>query len=138
MSNVRKIPQGNIVIFITGFTFCIIGILLFVHSIYINNHCTENTVGLITDVFYETKSTYDVKHPLNYYDENKYFAKVKYLDKEVNIPILKDEFSIGEEVNIKYNPNDTEEFIMDDESSFSGNFLILLGVVLIIIYFKIK
>ncbi len=122
-------------IILLGIIIVTIGILRIVTSSEMVKKCIEPAEGIVVEIeqdeFYNSD---DGRYEYTYYPVIKYEAKGRTVEERYDVGSSKSEYSIGEQVNILYNPDNVEQYLI--EGYKSSNILeiafIIVGVFVVV------
>lgn len=111
-----------------GILFVAIGVFLLAKENDIAKKCTEPILGTVVKI--EESESYDSEsgeYTYTYYPVIQYETKEKTVIKKYNFGTSRSKYSIGDKVNILYNPNNVEEYTIEGDSSLK-----LFGIIFIV------
>lgn len=111
-----------------GIFFVAIGVFLLAKENDIAKKCTEPTLGTVVKI--EESESYDSEsgeYKYTYYPVIQYETKEQTVIKKYNLGTSRSKYSIGDKVNILYNPNNVEEYTIEGDSSLK-----LFGIIFIV------
>lgn len=121
--------RNKIIVIVVGLIFLGVGIFTYFNNKRLVKVCTKEAVATV--VRYEEK--WDDESYM-YCPVVEYLAGEKSINKEIGTCSTKREYSIGEKLNILYNPDKIEEFIIKGEKAtgFFSYIFMGLGAVVIV------
>lgn len=127
----------RIIIFICGgIILIVVGIVVLNQGNSLKKRCTEETIGtvveLICEVNYDNESTY-----FTYFPVIEYQAGDRQISQKSRSGQDPPKYKEGEQVQIYYNPNNVQEYIIkgDSISSYLGILAIVLGSIAVVVGF---
>ena len=119
----------KLLLILVGILFVAVGIYLFATGQGLAKRCTEETKGTVVEIKREESTDADGDTSYSYYPVIEYKAGEKTLTKKSNLGTSQSKYRINDKIDIKYNPNKVEEFIIkgDNSSNFMGIAFIVAG-----------
>jgi len=131
--------KSTLIIMCFGVLFIIIGIFVLNQSSSLKRRCTQETMGTVVDVIREEDYTHEVKS----YKRYTYFPVIEYQTEDGTITQKSKsgqrppKYTKGEQVQIFYNPNNVQEYIINGDSNlnFIGIIFVVIGIVAVVVSF---
>lgn len=122
-------------IIIFGLIFVIVGIFIFIKEKEQTKRCTEEIVGIVTEIKDDTSIDEDGNLTHTYYPIIQYTAGDRIITKQSSSGSSSSIYHFNDKVDILYNPNNVEEFIIkgDKTSNILGIVFIVLGSIVCIL-----
>lgn len=136
----------KIFVILTGLLFVGIGIFLLVNGNAKNKRCTVETIGTVTEIKEDRSTDSNGDYTYTYYPIITYEVGEKVitkqsnigtamgsnlrLNKHVSISSEHSKYSVNDKIDILYNPDNVEEFIIKGETTNSTNFIGIISIVL--------
>lgn len=116
---------------IFGIVFVAIGIYLLISGNELAKRCTEETVGTVVEIVREESTDSDGYTDYTYYPVIKYQANNQTVSKKSSTGSGSSGYNVNDKVEILYNPNNVEEYIIkgDKSSNFIGIIFVVVGVI---------
>ena len=111
-----------------------VGIFTFISGKNLEKRCTATAVGTVVEMHEDISSdTHSVTH--TYYPVIEYQVGDRTVKKQSSSGSSSPRYNINEKVDILYNPDNVEEYIIkgDTNSNFMGIIFIVVGVVVVIL-----
>lgn len=114
-----------------GLLFVAIGVYLLISGNAKAKRCTEAAVGTVVGIDQEEYTDEDGNFRYTYYPVIEYKAGEKTISKKSSDGSNQSKYKIGDKLDILYNPNKVEEFIIkgDNGSNIIGIVFIALGAI---------
>ena len=123
----------KILVIVIALVFVGIGAFSIIRGNELAKRCTEEAVGTVVEIKMEESlesDEYGTHTIYTYYPVIEYKAGDKTVTKQSETGSSQSEYKINEKINILYNPQNVEEFIVkgDNSSNFMGIIFIVAGV----------
>ena len=124
----------KIIVILFGLVSIGIGIFLLINANALSKRCTMKTVGTVVDIKVEENIEDDegiTRTVYTYYPVIEYDAENKTVKKQSSTGSNSPKYKVNDRINILYNPNNIEEFIIegDKSSNIIGIIFIVVGIV---------
>ena len=122
-------------VIIGGILFVAIGIFLIIHGKAQAERCTEETVGTVIEIKEDTTIDDEGDISYTYYPVIEYKVGENTVSKQSSTGSGTSKYSVNDKVDILYNPNNIEEYIIkgDKSSNLFGIVFIVLGAVVFVL-----
>lgn len=124
----------RILIFICiGVIFIVGGIVVLNQGNSLKKRCTEETIGTVVEFIREV----DFDNKSTYFPVIEYQAGDRTISQKSRAGQNPPKYKEGEQIEIYYNPNNVQEYIIkgDSTSSFLGILVIVLGAIVVVVGF---
>lgn len=133
MNSKKKLKATSLLFLLVGFVFVVVGIIAMIQSDGLKERCTEETIGTVVEVIRERNSNTSNRTSNSY----TYFPVIEYqvgdrtVSQKSQFGQNPPKYKVGEQLEICYNPNDIEEYIIKGDSSpkYIGIAFIGLGAI---------
>lgn len=117
-----------------GIVFVVIGIFVTVRGNNMAKRCTTPAVGTVVRMDQEEDYDSDGGYRYTYYPVIEYQAEGKIVSKKYSVGSGNPKYSINDKVNILYNPENVEEYLIqgDKTSNIFGIIFIVAGAVVVV------
>ena len=129
----------RVIALIMALIFIGVGFYIYNASSNLAKRCTESVEGIVVEVVREENYDYDDgTTSYTYYPVIEYDANGKKVSKRYGTGTNPSKYSVRDSVNVKYNPNNVEEYIIDGDKGANifgiifaavGIFLLIYGVI---------
>lgn len=115
-----------------------LGIFIMISGNKLAKVCTEETIGTIVGILREEETDSEGFTSIVYTPQIEYKVGEQLLTAKGNGSSNASEHEVGEQVEIMYNPNNAEEYIIkgDNSSNIGGIIWIVLGVIISLVGIK--
>ena len=125
-------------VIIFALIFVAVGIFMFVRGNELSKRCTEETVGRVVSIIEEENYETDTETG-NSYTTYTYYPVIEYevdgnkVSKKYNTGSGDRKYSVNQKIDIMYNPNNVEEYIIkgDISSNIMGIIFTVLGLIVL-------
>lgn len=125
-------------VIIFALVFVAVGIFMFVRGNELSKRCTEETVGRVVSIIEEENYETDTETG-NSYTTYTYYPVIEYevdgnkVSKKYNTGSGDRKYSVNQKIDIMYNPNNVEEYIIkgDISSNIMGIIFTVLGLIVL-------
>ncbi len=125
-------------VIIVGIIFLAVGIFLFVRGKNREKNCTAETVGTIIEIKEDTSTDTDTgRITYVYYPIIEYKAGESMVRRQGENGSSNPNYKVNDKINILYNPNNIEEFMIkgDNSSNIVAIIFVILGAAVVILGF---
>ena len=136
MNSKKQANRAGILFIVVGFVFIIAGIIAMIQGNILELRCTEKTTGTVVENVieksYNSKNTSYLYFPVIEYQVGDRIISQKSSSGQ-NPP----KYKVGEQVEVYYNPNNVEEYIIKGDSTpkFLGILFVVLGSIAVAVGF---
>lgn len=118
---------------LVGIIFLVIGIFITIQGNGLKERCTGEATGTVVKIIEEVDSS-DDSTSYTYYPVIEYKAGEQNVSKKSDIGSNPSKYQVGEKVEILYNPNKIDEYIIKGDNTFGilGIVFIVVGAVLLV------
>ena len=109
--------KQKIIIFVVAIVFIVVGIFGIIEANRLNSVCTEKATGTVVDIIEEMTTDSDGLPDYTYYPVIEYQAESQTISEQSNVGGSYGKYTIGDSVEILYNPNNTSEYIIAGNST---------------------
>ena len=130
MNSKKASILAGVLFLIVGFVFVIAGIIVLKQDDGLKQRCTEQTLGTVVEVVCEGDySTTDNAYRYAYFPVVEYQVGDRTISQRSKSGQDPPKYKVGQQVEIYYNPNNVEEFIIKGDSTpkYLGIGVIVLG-----------
>ena len=137
MDSKKTLIFAGVMFLLVGLIFVAVGIFVLKQDECLQQRCTEETIGTVVDIIVETHYDSEDGFEHTYYPVIEYKVGDRTITKKSNIGQGSSKYTVGQQIEICYNPNDVEEFIIkgDTSSDLMGKLFIALGSVAVAVAF---
>ena len=138
MSSKKNLIFVGILFLLVGVIFVIVGIVAINQGNGLRNRCTEETIGTVVEVIRESHySSTDNTYTDTYYPVIEYQVGDLTISHKSSFGQYPPKYTVGQQVEIYYNPNNVEEYIIkgDSTSNIVGIMSIALGSIAVLVGF---
>ena len=128
----------KILVIISGIIVLVVGIILFLNAKGLEKRCTAEAIGKVVDFKIEegteTEDGY-VRTTYTYFPIIEYKAGNKTVTKQSSIGSQSKKYSINDQVDILYNPDNIEEYTIkgDSTSNYLSIIFIIVGIIIVLV-----
>ena len=124
----------KIFVILFGIIFAGIGIFLLINGNELKKRCTAETVGTVVEIVREESTDSDGDMEYTYYPIIEYKAGDSVINRKSSAGSSSSKYNVNDKVDILYNPNKAEEFIIkgDNSSNILGIIFIVVGIIVAI------
>lgn len=115
-------------IIIVGLVIIAVGIFLIINGKNLEKRCTESAEGTVVEIVVDSQTDSDGTPSTTYYPIIEYKVGEQIVSKQSSTGSGSSDYKIGEKVEILYNPNKAEEYIIKGDKSSN-----VLGIVFIVV-----
>lgn len=128
----------KLILFIVGIVAISLGIFIIVSGNKLAKVCTEETVATVVAVTREETTDSDGYTSYEYYPQIEYKAGEQTVSTRGNATSDSSQYKENDQIEILYNPNNVEEFIVkgDNSSRIGGIIWIVIGVIVLLVGVK--
>ena len=114
---------------LVGIIFVVAGIVVMIQGDSLKQRCTEETIGTVVEVICETSYSAENELTYTYYPVIEYQVGERAITQKSSSGQYPPKYKVGQQVEIYYNPNDVEEYIIKDDSTtkYLGIGFVVLG-----------
>ena len=115
-----------------------LGIFIVISGNKLAKVCTEPTTGTVVGILREEKTDSDGYESIEYTPQIEYKVGERLLTAKGNGTSNASDHRVGEQIDIMYNPNNVEEYMIkgDNSSNIGGTIWIVLGIVILLLGLK--
>ena len=125
---------------LVGFMFIIVGIVTMNQGNDLKKRCTEETIGTVVEVICESDySTTEDTYTYTYYPVIEYQVGERTISQKSRSGQYPPKYKVGDQVEIYYNPDNAEEYIIKGDSipTYLGIIFIVIGSIVLAVGFFI-
>ena len=127
MNSQKKVKLAGILFLLVGIIFIIAGIIAMSQGDSLKERCTEEAIGTVVDVICETSySGTENQYTHTYYPVIEYQVGDRTVSQKSRTGQYPPKYQVGQQLEICYNPNNVEEFIIKGDSTSK-----LIGIIVI-------
>ena len=129
MNSKKKLISTGLLFVLVGIIFAIVGIIAMIQGDSFKKKCTEEAIGTVVEVICETSySETENQYTNTYYPVIEYSVGDRTISQISRSGHNPPKYKVGQQVEIYYNPNNVEEYIIKGDSTPK-----LLGIGFIVI-----
>ena len=120
---------------IVGLLAIAIGIFCIIYNNSLTKRCTEKVTATIIEIIEEQEIDEDNHVSYTYYPILRYEVNERPMEQRSSSNINTNKYKVGDKLNIMYNPNKPEEFIIDGEKHllYIGLAAIIGGIIFLVV-----
>ena len=137
MDSKKTLIFAGVMFLLVGLIFVVVGIFVLKQDEGLQQRCTEETIGTVVEVIRETSYDTDDGYVDTYYPVIEYKVGDRTITKKSNIGESSSKYTVGQQIEICYNPNNVEEYFIKGDTSLDlmGKLFIALGSVAVAVAF---
>lgn len=138
MNSKKKLLMPGILFLLVGIIFAAAGIVVMIQGDSLNKRCTEEAIGTVVEIICETSySDTENQYSDTYYPVIEYQVGDRTISQKSRSGENPPKYKVGQQVEIYYNPNNVEEYIIKGDSTPTvlGIGFIVLGAIAVAVGF---
>ena len=128
----------RLILVIVGIAIISLGIFFIIRGNSLAKVCTAETTGTVVGILSEEETDSEGFTSIMYTPQIEYSVDEQLYTAKGNGSSNASDYKVGEQVQIMYNPNNAEEYIIkgDNSSNIIGTILIVFGVIVLLVGIK--